>query len=211
MNKERVLVLAPHTDDAELGAGGTIARFTEEGVSVKVVAFSTCVESLPADWPKDTLKQEMMRALPQLGVPAENITTLGFPVRRLNEHRQDVLEELVRIRRDYDPDLVFLPSGNDIHQDHQVLHQEGMRAFKMNTLFAYELPWNQITFHSEVFITLEEKHVQKKIAALKCYDSQMEKYRPYFEEDFIRSWARVRGVQVNAGFAEVFEGLRIIT
>jgi len=43
----RVLVLAPHTDDAELGCGGTIARLLTDGADVFVAAFSTAEESLP--------------------------------------------------------------------------------------------------------------------------------------------------------------------
>lgn len=52
----RLLVLAPHTDDAELGCGATIARALEEGLTVHVAAFSIAEDSLPPDLPRDTLE-----------------------------------------------------------------------------------------------------------------------------------------------------------
>ena len=56
---DTVLVLAPHTDDGELGCGGTIARFLEEGKEVYYVAFSTCRTSVPEGYPEDILKTDL--------------------------------------------------------------------------------------------------------------------------------------------------------
>jgi hypothetical protein len=95
MDAKTILVLAPHTDDAELGCGGTISRFVEEGRKVFVAAFSTAEESLPAGMPADTLKREFFEAMPMLGVPETHLTVFEFPVRRLNYHRQEVLERIV--------------------------------------------------------------------------------------------------------------------
>jgi LmbE family N-acetylglucosaminyl deacetylase len=206
-----VLVLAPHTDDAELGAGGTIARFAAQGLSVSVAAFSTCAQSLPPELPPDTLRWEFERAMPVLGVPVENLHVYDFMVRRLLDHRQEVLEELVRLRSLLRPDIVLLPSKNDMHQDHQVLHAEGLRAFKQCTVLGYELPWNHISFDAQAFFMLEDLHVQRKCDALMHYRSQMLKGRGYFDSDFIRSWARFRGQQIGSNFAEAFEVYRIRT
>jgi LmbE family N-acetylglucosaminyl deacetylase len=209
MDHKTALVLAPHTDDAELGCGGTIARLCEEGVTVHVAAFSTAEESLPADMPKDTLRVEFQHAMPKLGVPPSNVHVYSWPVRKLNYHRQDVLEELVRLRAAIKPDLVFLPSGNDLHQDHQVLHAEGLRAFKDLSVLGYELPWNHITFSAQAFFILEKHHLDKKWDALLEYKSQFVKQRNYFTREFIDGQARVRGTMVKAEFAEAFEVYRI--
>ncbi len=209
INSSRTLVLAPHTDDAEIGCGGTIARLIEEGTSVYVVAFSTAQQSLPEGAPGDTLKNEFMNAMPMLGVPEENLFVRDYCVRRLNEHRQSVLEDLVRLGRDIEPDIVILPSGHDMHQDHQVVHAEGMRAFKHLTVLGYELPWNNITFDAQAFVTLEPRHLEKKYEAMRCYESQLSLGRPYFQKEFIEGWARMRGVQVKVEYAEAFELMRV--
>ena len=59
---QRILVLAPHTDDGEFGCGGSIAKFINEGRQVYYVAFSTAEKSVPAGMPKDILKVEVKEA-----------------------------------------------------------------------------------------------------------------------------------------------------
>ena len=206
---DRVLVLAPHTDDAELGCGGTIARLVEEGSEVHVAAFSTAEESLPPGMPTDTLRNEFLHAMPILGVPMENLYVYGFPVRKLSYHRQEVLEELVNLRNKIHPDLVLLPSGNDLHQDHQVVHAEGLRAFKDLSVLGFELPWNHISFSAQAFFRLEVRHIEKKWEALTYYQSQIDIERSYFSKEFMLGLARLRGTQVKHPLAEAFEVLRV--
>lgn len=204
----RVLVLAPHTDDAELGCGGTMARMLEDGVDLWVAAFSTARASLPPGADPDTLKVEFEEAMSILGIPDDRVLVYDYVVRELSYSRQEVLEELVKLRAELDPEMVLIPSGSDLHQDHQVLHNEGLRAFKEITLWGYELPWNHITFPAQAFVTLEEHHLEAKWEALQAYRSQLEKGRRYFEREFITGLARVRGVQVKSRYAEAFEVMR---
>jgi len=209
MSFQKALVLAPHTDDAELGCGGTIARLLEEGVDVHVAAFSTAEESLPPGFPSDTLRNEFLQAMLFIGVPKSNLYVYEFPVRKLSYHRQEVLEELVALRRSIGPDLIFIPSGHDLHQDHQVVHAEGLRAFKDLSVLGYELPWNHISFSAQAFFRLEDRHLDKKWEALCFYKSQLDIERLYFSKDFLVGLARLRGTQVKHPLAEAFEVLRI--
>lgn len=209
MDYQRVLVLAPHTDDAELGCGGTLARLLERGAAVHVMVFSTAEESLPPGKPPDTLRREFHAASDALGVPEAHRHVYDYPVRRLSYHRQEVLEAMVALGRELRPDLVLLPSGHDLHQDHQVVYAEGLRAFKSGSVLGYELPWNHISFDAQAFVALEEAHLRQKWTALQAYRTQFELERPYFTEDFIWGLARVRGTQVKVPLAEAFEVLRI--
>ena len=79
---KKVLVLAPHTDDGELGCGGTVARLLEEGCEVHFAVFSTCAESVPAGFPADELKTEFLSAMESYGIPAEQLILFDFQVRR---------------------------------------------------------------------------------------------------------------------------------
>ena len=206
MNGKKVLVLAPHTDDGELGCGGSINRKIEEGSEVYYVAFSICTRSLPPHLAPDTLAKEVKIATRILGLQEDHLILYDFDVRRFKDVRQDILEELVKIKNRINPDLVFVPSPTDIHQDHQVISEEGLRAFKNTSILGYELPWDNVSFNTRCFIKLEDRHVEKKIEALNAYDSQ--RHRTYLNANFIRSLATTRGVQINTTYAEAFEVIR---
>jgi len=208
INYKRFLMLAPHSDDVELGCGGTISRFLEDDGEIYVAVFSTAEKSVPKGFAKTALKDEFYRAMSILGVKEERLTVFNYEVRTLSYHRQEVLDELILLRKSVKPDMVFLPSGEDLHQDHQTLFNEGLRAFKEITLWGYELPWNTITFPTRGFVTLEERHIKKKWAALQAYRTQFAAKRPYFTLDYITGIARVRGIQVKAKYAEAFDTIR---
>lgn len=209
MQHHRVLALAPHTDDVELGCGAAVARLVEEGSEVFVAAFSIAEDSVPPGAPRDTLRNEFLRAVPQLGVPADHLFIYEFPVRRLSSYRQEVLETLVLLRRQIEPDLVLLPSAHDVHQDHRVIHAEGGRAFKGGSIFGYELPWNHLRFAAQAFVVIEPRHLDRKWAALQEYHSQFQLERAYFSREFFEGLARVRGTQIKAPLAEAFEVVRL--
>jgi len=207
-NPQRILVLAPHTDDGELGCGGTIAKFCAEDKEVYYAAFCLCAKSLPAHLPSDTLANECKKATRILGIQAANLFLFDYEVRELPAARQQVLEELVKLNKQLEPDMVLLPAASDIHQDHQVIHLEGIRAFKHATMAGYELPWNNSSFRTSYFSRLSSDDLSKKINALKAYESQA--HRNYMQEDFIRSLARVRGVQCDTDHAEAFDIYKFI-
>ena len=201
-----ILVLAPHTDDGELGAGGAISYFLERKAKVYYAAFSTAKDSVPKGMPEDILKTEVKKATRRLGIDEKNLIIYDYQVRKLNYSRQEILEDLIKLRNKIHFDLVFMPSMNDIHQDHLTVSQEGLRAFKTTSILGYELIWNNLTFNTTCFIRLEERHLENKINALKNYKSQ--KGRDYVSPDFVRSLARARGVQIGAEYAEAFEVIR---
>lgn len=203
---DRVVVLAPHTDDGEMGAGGTIARLIEEGCEVHYVAFSSAAQSVPKGFPVDVLKTEVRAATRKLNIPNDRLILFDFEVRKLNYVRQDILESLVRLRAELEPDLVLVPSLHDVHQDHAVVATEAVRAFKNTRVLGYELIWNNLTFNTQFFVKLHERHVNRKIEALGEYRSQAGKN--YMDPDFVRSLARTRGVQIGYRYAEAFEVIR---
>ncbi len=203
---DKVLVLSPHTDDGEFGCGATIAKFIKEGKQVWYAAFSIAEDSVPDPYPKDILETEVKEATNVLGVT--NCSIFKHKVRHLAGHRQEILEELVWLNKKLDPDLVLMPSLNDIHQDHATVAAEGLRAFKKKTILCYELPWNNLNFTNSCFVKFGEEELDKKIRAMDCYNSQ--KGRGYASGDFIRSLAVTRGTQIGGGLAEVFEVLRLV-
>lgn len=201
-----ILVLAPHTDDGELGAGGSIARWAEEGHDIHYVAFSACQTAIPDGWPTDVLRNEVTEATKQLGIRPDRLHVLDFEVRRFARDRQEILQSMVELNRELEPGLVLLPTPDDLHQDHQVVAGEGLRAFKQTSMLAYEIAWNNISFRTTSFVKLEQRHLDAKLAALACYASQAS--RPYADPEFLRSQVRYHGVQAGVKYAETFDVLR---
>lgn len=201
-NNETVLVLAPHTDDGELGCGATLSKLSRMGCEIHYLAFCSCDESLPPGMPKGTLVNELMDAALELKIPKDNVRVEEFEVRRLSYHRQDILDLLVKINRDLKPNVVFCPTVDDLHQDHSVVAIEARRAFKTKTLLGYEMPWNNIHFEANFMVRVTEEDVEKKISALSNYHSQ--KGRKYMQPRFIRSLAYTRGVSIGVDYAEAF-------
>ena len=205
---QRVLVLAPHTDDGEFGCGGTMARLVEAGVEVHYHAFSIATRSLPSGFPPDTLAREVREATGELGIPETQLRVHDFDVRTFPERRQDILELLIGLWDEWRPDAVFQPSLHDIHQDHQTIAAEGLRAFKRTTVLGYEIPWNNFDFSYGAYVALEQRHLEQKVAALGRYASQQ--HRRYANPEYIWNLARVHGINVNREFAEVFEVYRVV-
>jgi N-acetylglucosamine malate deacetylase 1 len=203
----RVLVLAAHTDD-EFGCAGTILRLVASAADIQYVALSRCEESVPEGLPRDVLETECRECAARLGLRPENVQVWDFQVRHFPARRQEILERLVRLCRDYGPDLVFVPSSYDNHQDHRTIYEEGLRAFKFSTILGYELPQNTSSFENSAFVALTPEQLAGKVTALGAYRSQS--HRTYTSSQFIEGLARVRGVQCNTLFAEAFEVIRLV-
>lgn len=202
-NFQRILCLAPHADDAEISSGGTISRFLREGKEVFVIVFSEAFDDR-----EHTKLGELYRAMEELSVPKKNLFVYNFKDRELSKDRQDILDIMVEIKKIIEPDLILLPSPEDMHQDHQVVAQEGLRAFKDISIWGYEYPWNLLVFKTTCFVKLEEEDLEKKIKALAQYKSQQ--YREYFNPEVIKGWALTRGIACKSRYAESFEVLRLL-
>ncbi len=199
-------ILAPHTDDGELAAGASIARWSAEGSDAHYVAFLACATIQPPSSAPNTLRRECAAATKLLGVPPSNLEILGFEVRRFARDRQEVLDVMVKLDRDLHPDLVLMPSTNDTHQDHQVVASEARRAFKRTRMLGCDVPWNNFRFENSAFCALEERHVTVKCEALAEFRSQSG--RPYMSSDYVRSQALFHGIQSGLPLAEVFQVIR---
>jgi LmbE family N-acetylglucosaminyl deacetylase len=200
-----ILVLAPHTDDGELGAGASIAKWARSDNSVHYVGFSACETIQSAD-PKDVLRGECSRATKHLGIGDRNLRVLDFEVRHFARDRQLVLDVMVDLNVELRPDLVLVPSSDDTHQDHFVVADEARRAFKRTRMLGYEVPWNNFRFETTAFVPVEWRDLRAKVSALAEFHSQAG--RIYMNEPYQEAQLRFRGVQAGVELAEAFQVLR---
>ena len=196
----KILAISPHSDDVELGCGGSISRLMSEGHTVKlwVMSFGNPISgsSLP----------EQEEAVRVLGIPY--FWCDNYDCRRFDDRRQDILQKMVYENQKESPDLVFVPNKANIHQDHEVVVNEAVRAFRQSCVLGYEMPWGDARpLHMPFFIRLGAGDMIKKCESVACYKSQKE--RSYTSEEFLYSLATVRGAQTgHGGLAEAFEVLR---
>lgn len=197
MDKEKkILILSPHADDLELSMGGTVKKLTLKGCEILSVVFSPCYASNPKG-----LYQYIPESYKILGICDYKL--LQYEVRKFTYFRQEILEDLANIRKLFNPDIIFLPSSKDLHQDHEVIHKEGIRAFENRTIFGYS-----VKNDGNLFIPIDDLGLESKIKASNCYLSQS--YKHYFGEDYLRSQALINGSSCNSKYAESFEIIKMI-
>ena len=206
---KRALVLAPHTDDGEFGCGGTMARLVEEGTEVRYVAFSIATRSLPEGFPPDTLaargrrRDRRARHRRASTSPCTTSTCARFP-----EHRQEILELLIALWNEWEPDVVFQPSLHDIHQDHQTIAAGGAARVQAHDDPRLRDPLEQPRLRLPGVRRLERRHLERKAAALARYASQQ--HRRYADPEYVWNLARTHGININREYAEVFQVYRAI-
>lgn len=194
-----ILLLAPHADDVELGCGASVARFVEEGHNLLWVVFTD----------EQELNREHMEAIKEIGMKNGSHLAFDFTLRQLPERRQEALDRLVALNSEFKPDLVIGPSLNDFHQDHQVMANEMVRAFKTNaSIICYELPWNHISFDVQLLTKLNVRHMKAKLRMLGKFKSELTVRERYFSKELMYGMASLRGSQAGTEYAEAFEVLR---
>jgi len=200
---ETVCFIGAHPDDIELGCGALIADIVDQ---TNVV----CV-TLSDNHKNPTLKnlvEEYQNSMAILGVKPENAILRDFTTRRFQAARQEILEVMIELKKKYHPEVVFVHTAQDIHQDHKTVTEEALRAFRGTTLLGFDVLRSSYGFFPDFLVEVSEEGVRTKIRALKAYKTYADKY--YFDENIIHATAIRHGALAERPFAEGFDILRIV-
>jgi LmbE family N-acetylglucosaminyl deacetylase len=200
---KRVLFVGAHPDDIELGCGALISNIVGR---TKVI----CV-TLSDNRNNSELKNlvgEHRLSMDVLGVPKNAVVIETFETRNFARDRQQILEYLYQLNRDHKPELVFVHSSSDIHQDHGVVTQEALRAFRGTSLLGFDVLRSSHGFFPDFLVEVTEADVERKLKALACYETYKDRY--YFDPEIIRSTLIRHGALAERPFAEGFDILRIV-
>ena len=200
---KKVCFIGAHPDDIELGCGALIARISGK-TDIHCVTFSDNQKN-PA---LSQLVPEHYASMETLGVPRDRVDLLGFETRRFQEHRQEILEAMIDILHKDDPDIVFVHTKSDVHQDHGVLTQEALRAFRGRTVLGFDVIRSSYGFFPDFLVGVDEADVAKKLEALACYKTYAGKY--YFSPEVTRATLIRNGAICERPYAEGFDILRIV-
>jgi len=198
---DRVLILGAHPDDVEYGMGGTIHKFRKDFDDVTYMVMSSCLE-----YPPNRGIDEELRAAARL-MNIQNLLLLDYPWMEFQSVRGKIRQTLFESNKKLKPDLVFIPSSRDVHQDHEVLSQESFRIFRDVSVIAYEALRSTLNFTPNLFVGLRKEDLNAKLHLLRAYKTQRKLF--YFNPDIVKSLAVIRGAMSKERFAEAFEIMRL--
>lgn len=200
---KRLLFLGAHPDDIELGCGALLANVSNH-VDLRCVTLSDNQKN-PALM---DLVKEHFQSMSVLGVKREQVILKDFETRNFPRDRQKILEFLYELNREFEPDVVFTHTEDDIHQDHDVVRMEALRTFRGVSILGYDVLRSSYGFFPHFLVEVNEADVQKKIDALEKYKTYRDKY--YFDPEIIRSTSIRHGALAERQYAEGFDILRIV-
>lgn len=199
----KILLLGAHSDDIEIGAGGTILQLLEEVPDAEVhwVVFS-------APGKRDTEARAsaalFLNGASHKETIVKNFRESYFP--SVVDEIKDFFEQL----KATDPDLIFTHYRDDLHQDHRTICNLTWNTFRNHTILEYEIPkWDGDLGRPNVYFPLNSRICQQKVQYLMdCFQTQ--KSKNWFTEDTFLSLMRIRGVESQEQYAEAFHARKLV-
>jgi LmbE family N-acetylglucosaminyl deacetylase len=200
---KRVLFIGAHPDDIELGAGALLHH-------IAPVSDVLCV-TLSDNQKNPQLKtvvEEHYKSMKVLGVMKDKVIVGKFVTRNFPDARQEILEFMLKLRNEFVPDVIFVHSRQDVHQDHNVVTDEALRAYRGITVLGFDVIRSSHGFFPHFLVEVNEADVDRKIQALAQYKTYADKY--YFSAELLRAIMVRHGALAEIPFAEGFDILRIV-
>ena len=198
-----LLFLGAHPDDIELGCGALISDIAGQ-TAVFCMTFSDNQKNPELQ----NLVREHFDSMRTLGLRDEQVELGTFETRRFPDYRQEILEKMLDLKRLLKPEIVFVHTSQDIHQDHITVTQEALRAFRGTTVLGYDVLRSSYGFFPHFLVEVSAAGVEKKIEALAKYKTYSNRY--YFSPEVLRSTAIRHGALAERPFAEGFDIIRIV-
>jgi LmbE family N-acetylglucosaminyl deacetylase len=202
----KLLCLGAHSDDIEIGCGGTVLRLAEEieDLEVRWIVFSaTEIRAAEARASAATFLSD---------VAAKHIEVFGFRDGYFPFQGAEIKDCFERIKREFDPSLIFTHWQGDAHQDHRLLSQLTFNTFRNHMVLEYEIPKFENDMGSPpFFVPLTRAHLQRKVDTI-LHHFASQQSRNWFSEETFNALARLRGIGCNAreGVAEAYYARKIV-
>ena len=202
----QVLCLGCHSDDVEIGCGGTILRLASEHPDCMFhwVVFSAV----------GVRAAEAQRAAVQFVDPSrlKGLMLKTFPDGFMPFTGADIKTAFEELKQAVSPDLIFTHSRKDAHQDHRLIADLTWNTFRDHLILEYEIPkYDGDMGQPSVFVPLPSEICERKIQLLvETFRSQCGKH--WFQRETFLSLMRLRGMECNApsGYAEAFYGRKLV-
>ena len=192
-----ILCLGAHADDIEIGCGGTLLRWiaARSDLNVRWVVFTA--EGKRAQEAKSSAKSLLQRTKSRVSVASFRTSFLPYDGAKVKDYFE-------KIRRSFEPDLIFTHYREDRHQDHRILSDLAWNTYRDHLILEYEIPKYDGDLGSpNIFVPLEEELARKKAAHL-CRYFQTQGNKHWFAEETFLGLMRLRGMECASAYAEAF-------
>jgi LmbE family N-acetylglucosaminyl deacetylase len=202
-----ILCLGAHSDDIEIGCGGTILRLIDAYPQARVswIVFGAIGER--AREARESAEEFLSKA------GEKRILVKGFRDGFFPYIGADIKEFFEQLKQQVNPDIIFTHNRNDLHQDHRLLAELTWNTFRDNFILEYEIPKYDGDLGSpNIFVHLDTATRQEKLDILmRHFATQADKH--WFDEKLFLALLRIRGMESRApdGYAEAFYGRKLIT
>ena len=221
---KKILILSPHADDEILGCGGFISKFTKNGYHINVLILTNANKGVPEIYSSEEIKVIRDEAkLANNFIGTKSLFFENLPALSLNNYPLYKISNIIdKYITDINPEVILIPSANDIHEDHKIIFKASKVAMRPNKkrnlrkILSYEVlsetEWNEKekSFNPNYFVSLNKSDINNKVKAFLKYKSQVKKFPHPRSKEAIISLSRVRGSQVFRQYAEAFKVEKII-
>lgn len=189
---KRILCIGAHSDDIEIGCGGTILRLLENRPDLEVYWIVFCSNPVRAKEAQRSAAWFLRNAAKR------TIIIKSFRDGFLPYTGGAVKECFEELKAQFQPDLIFSHTGQDFHQDHRLLCELTWNTFRSHLILEYEIPKYDADLRSpNIFVPLSRAEARKKTRALmRFFGTQRNKH--WFSEDLFMATLRIRGIESNS-------------
>ncbi len=196
----RILCLGAHSDDLEIGCGGTILKLADGSTPIDVtwIVFSANDERRRE---ANDSANAFLSVAQKKEVYVKDFRDGFFPY-----IGGEIKEYFEALKKRVSPDLIFTHYRHDLHQDHRIISELTWNTFRNHLILEYEIPKYDGDLGSpNTFVELDESESRRKIDTILAF-FQTQEHRHWFSEDLFLSLLRLRGMECSApsGYAEAF-------
>jgi len=211
--KETVIIFGAHSDDFVIGAGGTIAKYSEEKKKIISIVFSYGENSHP--WLKEKVVQEMRLKEAKNASKLLGCQTIFFDLKELHfqeeYEKKQLAKKLITLLNKEKPSKIFTHSLEDLHPDHKAIHNITLSLLEqINSkpeVYIYSI-WNPVSLQTKfpaLYINIS-KQFSLLLQALKCFRSQQLHISYPFILLIFRAFQN--GLKIRTWFGEKFFRIR---
>ena len=221
---KKILILSPHADDEILGCGGLITKYSKKNYQISVLILTNAHKGAPEIYSEKKIHQirnEAIKANNFIGTKKlffENLPALNlsnYPIYKITNVLNKYLDDIK-------PEILLIPSSNDIHDDHKIIFRAAKVAARTNKksklkkILSYEVlsetEWNENeqAFSPNYYVSLSKVDINNKVKAFLKYKTQIKKYPHPRSKEGIINLSKVRGSSVFLNYAEAFKVEKII-
>ena len=223
MLKKKILILSPHADDEILGCGGFISKYSKVN-DISVLILTNANKGAPEIYSPQQIKKIRKEAnIANKFIGTRRLFFENLPALNLNNYpTYKITNILDKYISDIKPEIVLIPSSNDIHDDHKIIFRAAKVSLRLNKksnlqkILSFEVlsetEWNENekSFNPNYFVRLKKSDINRKVSAFYKYKSQVKKFPHPRSKEAIINLSKVRGSQVHCEYAEAFKVERIL-